>query len=148
MSAVGGAPTAAEYKTFQDFVFRYLVSEGGRLHLAVHIHTAVGAGDYFSLARGDVLNLENVLRDPRYTGTTFVLIHGGYPYARQSIWLAAMPNVYLDSSLTEFLLYPEEFKRVLRLWLETYPEKITFGTDAFPYNEALGAEVSYWLGVR
>ncbi len=144
----GGAPAHEEYRAFQDFVFRYLVREGGRLHLAVHIHSAVGAGDYFSLADGNVLNLENVLRDPRYTGTTFVLIHGGYPYWRESIWLAAMPNVYLDSSLTEFLLYPAEFKHVLKLWLETYPEKITFGTDAFPYNEALGAEVSYWLGVR
>jgi uncharacterized protein len=144
----GGVPTAEEYKSFQDFTFRYLAREGARLHLPVHIHTAVGAGDYFSLADGNVLNLENVLRDPRYTATTFVLIHGGYPHSRQAPWLAAMPNVYLDSSLIEFLLYPGEFKDVLRLWLETYPEKISFGTDAFPYNDALGAEESYWLGVR
>jgi hypothetical protein len=59
-------------------VFRYLVREGGRLKLAVHIHTAVGEGDYFSIRKGDVLNLENVLKDPRYLDTTFVLIHGGY----------------------------------------------------------------------
>lgn len=144
----GGLPSDREYRAFQDYIFRYLVTEGGRLHLAVHIHTAVGAGDYFSLTWGNVLNLENVLRDPRYTSTTFVLIHGGYPYSRQAIFLAAMPNVYLDSSLTELLLYPAEFKNVLRLWLETYPEKITFGTDAFPYNQAMGAEESYWLGVR
>ena len=26
--------------------------------------------------------------------------------------------------------------------------KITFGTDAFPYNDVLGAEESYWLGVQ
>jgi hypothetical protein len=32
--------------------------------------------------------------------------------------------------------------------LETFPDKITFGTDAFPYNDALGAEESYWLGVQ
>ena len=144
----GGVPTPDKYRAFQDYIFRYLATEGGRLHLAVHIHTAVGAGDYYNLSSGNVMNLENVLRDPRYTSTTFVLIHGGYPYARQAIWLAAMPNVYLDSSLTEFLLYPAEFKNVLRLWLETFPEKITFGTDAFPYNEALGAEEAYWLGVR
>ena len=144
----GGVPTEEEYKTFQDYIFRYLARLGGRMRLPVHIHTAVGAGDYFSLANGNVLNLENVLRDPHYIDTTFVLIHGGYPYARQAIWLAAMPNVYLDSSATEYLLYPSEFKNVLKLWLETFPEKITFGSDAFPYNEALGAEESYWLGVR
>jgi predicted TIM-barrel fold metal-dependent hydrolase len=45
-------------------------------------------------------------------------------------------------------LYPSEFKNTLKQWLETFPEKITFGTDSFPYNEVLGAEESYWLGVQ
>lgn len=143
----GGVPTPEEYKTFQDYVFRYLVTEGGRLHLPVHIHTAVGEGDYFSLRKGDVLNLENVLKDPRYLNTTFVLIHGGYPYFREVIWLAAMKNVYLDSSEIETLVYPSEMKNVLKYWLEMYPDKITFGSDAYPYSAALGSEETYWLGV-
>jgi hypothetical protein len=143
----GGVPTPEEYKTFQDYVFRYLVTEGGRLHLPVHIHTAVGEGDYFSLRKGDVLNLENIVKDPRYLNTTFVLIHGGYPYFREVIWLASMKNVYLDSSEMETLVYPSELKNVLKFWLETYPEKITFGTDAYPYSAALGSEETYWLGV-
>jgi hypothetical protein len=144
----GGVPPAAEYTVFQDYIFRYLVREGGRLNLPVHIHSAVGAGDFFSLHDDNVLKLESILRDPRYTSTTFVLIHGGYPFYRQSILMAAMKNVYLDTSETEELLYPAEFKKVLKLWLETYPEKITFGTDCFPYNAALGVEEGYWLGVR
>jgi hypothetical protein len=143
----GGVPTPEEYKTFQDYVFRYLVTEGGRLRLPVHIHTAVGEGDYFSLRKGDVLNLENIVKDPRYLSTTFVLIHGGYPYFREVIWLASMKNVYIDSSEIETLVYPSELKNVLRFWLETYPDKITFGTDAYPYSAALGSEETYWLGV-
>ena len=143
----GGVPTVEEYKTFQDYVFRYLITEGGRLHLPVHIHTAVGEGDYFSLRKGDVLNLENVVKDARYLNTTFVLIHGGYPYYREVIWLAAMKNVYLDSSEIETLVYPSEMKNVLKFWLETYPDKITFGSDAYPYSAALGSEETYWLGV-
>jgi hypothetical protein len=144
----GGIPGKDEYRTFQDFMFRYLIREGGRLHLAVHVHSAVGIGDYFNLSESNIMNLENILRDPRYSNVTFVMIHGGYPYDRQAIWLAAAKNVYLDSSETEILLYPSEFKKTLKLWLETFPEKITFGTDAFPYNEVLGAEESYWLGVQ
>jgi uncharacterized protein len=144
----GGIPSREEYRTFQDFIFRYLIGEGGRLHLAVHVHSAVGIGDYFNLSESNVLNLENILRDPRYSNVTFVMIHGGYPYDRQAIWLASAKNVYLDSSETEILLYPSEFKKTLKLWLETFPEKITFGTDAFPYNNVLGAEESYWLGVQ
>jgi hypothetical protein len=144
----GGVPKPEEYTTFQDYVFRYLVTEGGRLHLPVHLHTAVGEGDYFSLHRGNVMNLENIVKDTRYLATTFVLIHGGYPYFRQVIWLASMKNVYIDTSEIELLLYPSEFKNVLKLWLETYPEKITFGTDAYPFSAALGSEEGYWLGVH
>jgi hypothetical protein len=143
-----GVPSEDEYRTFQDYVFRYLIREGGRLHLPVHIHSAVGIGDYFNLSESNIMNLENILRDPRYSKATFVMIHGGYPYDRQAIWLTSTKNVYLDSSETEILLYPSEFKNTLKQWLETFPEKITFGTDAFPYNDVLGAEESYWLGVQ
>ncbi|HKT88532.1 MAG TPA: hypothetical protein VJQ59_08865 [Candidatus Sulfotelmatobacter sp.] len=145
---VGGIPTEKEYRTFQDFIFRYLVTEGGRLHLPVHIHTAVGIGDYFNLSQSNIMNLETVLRDPRYASTIFVMIHGGYPLEREAIWLAAMKNVYLDSSFGELVQYPSAFKDTLKMWLETFPDKITYGTDCFPYNDVLGAEESYWLGAQ
>jgi len=144
--ATGGVPSESEYRTFQDYIFRYLVTEGGRLHLPVHIHTAVGVGDYFNISQSNIMQLENVLRDPRYSATTFVMIHGGYPLEREAIWLAAMKNVYMDSSLMDVWMYPAAFKDTLRQWLETFPDKITFGTDCFPYNDVLGAEESYWLG--
>lgn len=143
-----GIPTAAEYTVFQDFIFRYLLREAARLHLAVHFHTSVGIGDFFNLRDGNVLNLENVLRDPRYESVNFVLLHGGFPYDRQVIWLAARKNVYVDSSFDELVLYPSEFKNVLKYWLSIYPDKVLFGSDAFPFNQALGAEECYWLGVR
>jgi uncharacterized protein len=146
--AAGGVPSEKEYRTFQDFIFRYLVLEGGRLHLPIHIHTAIGIGDYFNLSQSNIMNLETVLRDPRYASTTFVMIHGGYPLEREAIWLAAMKNVYLDSSFGELAQYPSAFKATLKMWLETFPDKITFGTDCFPYNQVLGAEESYWLGAQ
>jgi uncharacterized protein len=141
-------PSEKEYRTFQDYIFRFLVTQGGRLNLPVHIHTAVGIGDYFNLSQSNIMNLESVLRDPRYRGTTFVMIHGGYPLEREAIWLAAMKNVYLDSSFGELAQYPSAFKDTLKMWLETFPDKITFGTDCFPYNQVLGAEESYWLGAQ
>jgi uncharacterized protein len=144
----GGVPTADDYRVFQDFIFRHLIIVASELKLPVHIHTSAGGGDYFNLRGVNVLNLEHVVRDPKHRSTTFVLIHGGYPYDREAILLTAMKNVYLDSSATELMLYPTAFKDVLRGWLEMYPEKVTFGTDAFPYNEALGVEEVYWMGVR
>jgi uncharacterized protein len=89
-----------------------------------------------------------VLRDPRYSNINFALLHGGYPYQEQAIWLAARQNVFLDSSLMELYLYPADLKTVLRHWLLLYPDKVVFGSDAFPFNEAIGAEESDWLGVE
>jgi uncharacterized protein len=146
--AGGGVPSEVEYRTFQDYVFRYLIREGGRLHLPVHVHTAGGIGNYFNVFEGNIFNLENILRDPRYSSTTFVMIHGGYPFERQAIWLASAKNVYMDSSLMDMVMYPGAMKNTLKQWLETFPDKITFGTDAFPYGNVLGSEESYWLGVQ
>lgn len=143
----GGVPTAAEQTTFEDFLFRYLLTEAARLRLPVQIHTAVGGGDYYNVADGNILNLENVLRDPRYNKVIFVLLHGGYPFQQQAIWLTARENVYLDSSLMGVYLYPEDLKQVLRQWLLLYPDKVVFGSDAFPFNEAIGAEESDWLAI-
>ncbi len=144
----GGLPHEDEYREFQDFLFRHLLREAGRLHFPIQIHTAVGGGDFFSMKNGNVMELENVLRDPRYENATFVLLHGGFPHEREAIWLAARKNVYLDSSLMGILLYPDELKYVLKQWLELFPDKIVFGSDAFPLGEAVGAEENYWLAVQ
>lgn len=146
--ARGGVPLRREYLEFQDYMFRFLLREAAALHWPVQIHTAVGTGDYYSVSGGAVLRLEPILRDPRYSGVTFVLLHGGYPFERQAIWLTARANVYLDSSLMEFYLYPAALARVLRQWLELFPDKIVFGSDAYPFDPAIGAEEAYWLGVH
>jgi hypothetical protein len=145
---VGGVPTADEYRVFQDYVFRVMVDQAGKLHLPIHIHSAVGIGDYFSLRGGNVLNLENVLRDPRYRDVNFVLLHGGWPYEREAALLTAVKNVYLDTSFQSELLYPSQFKDVLKQLLTLYPDKMMYGSDAFPFNDALGAEESMWLAAR
>src|SRR5215468_3441044 len=144
----GGIPSADEYRLFQDYIFRVMVVQAGKLKLPMHFHSAVGIGDYFSLRQGNVLNLENVLRDPRYRNTTFVLVHGGWPYEREAALLTAAKNVYLDTSFQSELLYPSQFKDVLKQLLTLYPDKMMYGSDAFPFNEALGAEESFWLAAH
>jgi uncharacterized protein len=58
------APAEAEYKPLQDYLFRYIAAECGRLGMAVHIHTMAGAGGYFDVGGANPLNLESVLNDP------------------------------------------------------------------------------------
>jgi predicted TIM-barrel fold metal-dependent hydrolase len=62
--------------------------------------------------------------------------------------MTARKNVYLDSWFGELAQYPSAFKETLNMWLETFPDKIIFGTDCFPYNAVLGAEKSYWLAAE
>lgn len=144
----GGIPNDDEYRVFQDYIFRVLIDQAGELGLPVHFHSAVGIGDYFSMRNGNPLNLENVVRDPRYSNVKFVLIHGGYPYTLDMIWMTAAKNVYTDSSLMGYYVYPSELKRILKQWISLFPEKIMFGSDAFPFNDAVGAEETFWLASR
>ena len=144
----GGVPSSEEYRQFQDYIFRVMVDQAGKLHLPMHFHSAVGIGDYFSLHNGNVLNLENVVRDARYKNVIFVLVHGGWPYEREAALMTAVKNVYLDTSFQTEMLYPSQFKDVVKQMLTLYPDKMMYGSDAFPFTDALGAEESMWLAAR
>ena len=131
--ARGGRPAKAEYQRLQDYLFRYIAAEAGRLGLPVHIHTGWGCGGYFSIKGADPLLLESVLNDARLRGTKFVLLHGGaVAYTRQTAFLLTKPNVYADLSEQTWLESPRQLSQVLRYWLDWYPEKILYGTDLYP----------------
>lgn len=140
-----GEPSGREYKQLQDFLFRYIAGEAGRLGLPVHIHTGSGCGHFFNLRNANPILLESVLNDPSLRGTTFVLIHGGYPFVKETEFLLEKPNVYADFSAQTFLLTPQALARVLRDWVEYEPEKILFGTDASPATPEVSWEESAWL---
>lgn len=146
--APGGLPEPGAYGELQDFLFRYIATECGRLGLAVHLHGMAGAGSYFSIAGVNPLLLEPVLNDPRLRRTNFVLLHGGWPYVREAGALLQKPNFYLDMSQQALLFPAHTLAGWLREWLETYPEKVLFGTDGYPYTTALGWEESTWLAAR
>ncbi len=141
----GGEPSPAEYKKFQDYVFRYIAVEAGRSGLVVHLHTGGGCGHFFNLRTSNPILLESVVNDPAFRKTNFVLVHGGYPFTAETAFLLEKPNVYADFSAQTFLLSPRILSRVLRSWLEYEPEKVLFGTDASPATPEVGWEESAWL---
>ena len=146
--ARGGAPTAAGYKPLQDFLFRHVAREAGRLGLVVHVHVLTGAGSYFSLRTAHPLLLEQVFNDPTLRKTNFVLVHGGWPHTKEVAHLLMKPNVYADFSAQTFLLYPRQLSGVLRDWLEMFPEKVLFGTDSEPFAPAWSWEETGWLTTK
>jgi predicted TIM-barrel fold metal-dependent hydrolase len=42
------------------------------------------------------------------------------------------PNVYADFSEQTWIIAPRHMSQVLRYMLESYPEKVMFGSDLFP----------------
>jgi len=144
----GGDATSAEYRRLQDYLFHYLAQEAGRLGLAIHIHSAPGCGDYFLQRGANPSLLETAFNDPSLRKTNFVIIHGGMPYTKVTAALLQKPNVYADISLMALELYPRAFSEVLRDWLETYPEKVLFGTDASPGPPEVNWEETAWLAAE
>ena len=141
----GGVPLARDYKALQDFLFFYIAKEAGRLGLAIHIHMIDGAGSYYRPSGSNPLLLESVFNDPDLRKTNFVLIHGGFPFTRQTISMFGKPNVYADFSAQTFFLYPRALSEVLRSWLETYPDRVLFGTDAFSFGPLIDWPEVAWL---
>ncbi len=141
-------PTSEEYKTVQDFLFRFISLEAGRLEMPVHIHCASGIGSYFRTPNGNPLALESLFDDPRLRKTKFVLLHGGWPFTKQAASMTLKPNVYVDTSGLLYFAYPTEAAQAMRNYLETAPEKVLFGTDASPLGGDVGWEETAWTGTR
>jgi hypothetical protein len=147
-STNGPAPKPADYAVLQNYLFRVIAAEAGRLGLVVQIHTGGGCGEYFDIAGSDPMLLSKVLDDESLRGTKFVMLHGGSPYERHVAPLIQKPNAYVDTSVLEMTFSPSELARILRPWLESMPEHVLFGTDADFFGPGLGWQETTWLGSR
>jgi uncharacterized protein len=146
--AKGGVPPHAEYKALQDFLFRYIAREAGRLGMAVHVHAFEGAGNFFRTAGADPLLLESAFNDPALRQTTFVVVHGGGVFASHTGAMLWKPNVYADMSLMTLAYTPARLADVLRGWLTQYPEKVLFGSDASAFGPDMGWELAAWVATK
>jgi predicted TIM-barrel fold metal-dependent hydrolase len=141
-------PDLADYKLLQDFLFRFIAAECGRLNMAVHLHTMSGAGGYFSIAGANPLLLEPLFNTPRLRHTQFILLHGGWPFVREAGALLQKPNAWLDLSQQSLAFPPHMLAGWLREWLETFPDKVLYATDAYPFTDSLGWEEAAFIANR
>lgn len=126
--AAAGLP-AADHKAVQDFIFRALVVEAGRLDLGVQMHTGVGVRRQFHVAGSNPLLMEPVFRSA--PNTRFMLLHGGWPFVKETVALLAYSNVYTEFSCADIYHYPRTLAQQIREALEWFPEKLMYGTDAY-----------------
>ncbi len=142
----GGVPSHADYKALQDYLFRLIAREAGRLGMAVHIHSFEGGGGFYGVAGSDPFLLESAFNDSTLRGTNFVIVHGGGgPFARHTLAMFWRPNVYADFSVSTLTMSPYTLGGILREWLAQYPERVLFGTDASASGPDLPWDVVGWL---
>jgi predicted TIM-barrel fold metal-dependent hydrolase len=139
--AKGGVLSKAENLQVQNALFHAIALEAGKLGMLVHIHTGTGCGGYFDLMGSNPGLLNSILSDASLRKTKFVLIHGGSgPYTKVTSFLLGKPNVYADFSEQDALISTRAMATMLRNWLESYPEKVMFGTDLSPGSPEVGWE--------
>jgi predicted TIM-barrel fold metal-dependent hydrolase len=129
-----------DYTALQDYIFRYIATECGRLGMQVHLHVAHGGGGYFNTSWANPMLLEPLLNDPTLRKTNFVMIHGGWPWTREITPLLTKPNAYVDYSEQLSFDTPHNVAEALRGWLAYVPEKVLFATDAYAFSAELGWE--------
>jgi uncharacterized protein len=124
---------SGDYRALQDYIFRFIATECGRLGMAVHFHTGAGGGGYFDVGGSNPMLLEPLFNDPALRKTNFVMLHGGWPFTRLETALLTKPNAYLDFSAQTFMNEPHDTAAAIRAWLEYVPEKVMYATDAYPF---------------
>jgi uncharacterized protein len=135
-------PFGRSFKALRDYFF-HLGMKLCMLHnKPLQVHCGFGDDDIcFSLSAPR--HLYELLAFPPYSDCLLVLVHGGYPWAREAAIMAnLLPNVYLDISQTcPFISYGVADL----LWevLQIAPVgKVLYGSDAFHLPEL------YWLGAK
>jgi len=141
----GGTPSHEEYRTLEDYLFRVIAHEAGRLGLAVHIHVLETFGGYYDAAGARPERLEPVFDDSTLRSTNFVMLHGGWPEWGETEAMISKPNVYADFSMMDQMLAPSELAEVLEHWLMRFPDKVLFGSDAFQGGPDQGWEEGAWV---
>jgi predicted TIM-barrel fold metal-dependent hydrolase len=122
----------ADARQLEDFLFFYISQKAGDLGLVVKIHVGIGSHPHFNISGSNPLLLETLVDSPEQQKTKFVLVHGGWPFVEAAGVMLMKPNVYADFSDQTFLRSSRAVSETIRKWMEWMPEKIMFGSDAYP----------------
>jgi len=126
-------PSAAAVRKFQDYVFDTICDISAELKIPFQIHTGLGL-----LNQTNPMQLQPLIA--RHPDTTFILMHGGYPWVDDICGLVHLyPNVILDLCWLP-LISPSASIRSLHEILEVCNgDKMVWGCDTWASEESWGA---------
>jgi len=89
----------ADEKVVRDYLLCRALEKSIELKVPFQIHTGIGDSPFIDLRDGNPLHLFEVITDNRLKDAEIVLLHAGYPFIRESGYLANQyPNVYVGLS--------------------------------------------------
>jgi len=129
-------PSAAVIKKFQDYIFDTICVIAAELKIPLQIHTGLGL-----MVGSNPMLLQSLIE--RHPKTTFVLMHGGYPWMDDICGLVHVyPNVVVDLCWLP-LISPSASVRFLHELFEVCnADKIVWGCDTWTGEESWGALLS------
>jgi hypothetical protein len=122
-------------KCFLDYFLGLALSWANNERFPIQFHTGFGDPSV-DLKTGNPIAMRPVLEHPGYRDVPIVMLHAGWPYVRESSYLASVyPNVYVDSGLA-IPFAASEFTSIWRELLSLAPtSKILWSSDGFALPE-------------
>ncbi|MFO1539319.1 MAG: amidohydrolase family protein [Chloroflexota bacterium] len=131
--------TPAETAALEDALVHAVAERAGASGLPWQIHVGIGSWQSNIVANADPLMLNPLVEAHR--GTTFVLLHGGYPYIGEVATMAKNhPNVVIECGWLAYIA-PSVHRRALGEWLDAVPASkiLAVGADCAYVEQTLGA---------
>lgn len=127
------------WKCYEDYIIKYIVTRCGELGLPFHCHTGGGVAPTMDIRKVNPAQLYSLLYDTEVSnsGVQFVLLHAGVPYIGEAAAAASQfPYVYVDTS---WPTRTETIRDIFRICIrEVSPRKILYGSDASFIADRLG----------
>ena len=122
-------------KALIDHLLLMALDRCGAERFPIQFHTGFGDPDV-DLRTGNPLQLRAVLQESRFHDVPFVLLHAGYPFVRETSYLASVyPNVYLDLGLA-IPFAAAEYDEIVRQALSLAPtSRVLWSSDGFTIPE-------------
>jgi len=128
---------AADVGRFQDYVMECVCRVAAELSAPLQIHTGLGR-----MAGSNAMQLQPLIE--RNPDTTFLLMHGSYPWTGEVAGLAHVyPNVWADLCWLP-LISPTAARRVLHELIDVCDaDRVVWGCDTWTSEESYGARLAF-----
>jgi hypothetical protein len=122
-------------KCFLDYFLAIALHWANSERFPFQFHTGFGDPTVF-LRTGNPIMLRQVFENPAYADVPIVLLHAGWPYVRESSYLASVySNVWIDAGLA-IPFAASEYSTIWQQLLSLAPtSKVLWSSDGFVFPE-------------